>query len=181
MGDSDQRDVFDVEPDEGFDGAPAAGTKLKRLRDELKETQKKRDEYLDGWQRCKADSINARKDALQEADRRAARFKETLLEDLLPILDSFDMAMGSEAWVSVADGWKSGMEQVRNQMLELLSRNHIERLGKMGEQFDPRVHEALQEVDDVAGEAHSIIKIVRFGYRSGEKIIRPAQVIIKSA
>jgi len=108
------------------------------------------------------------------------RMKLGLLEDIIPVLDSFDMATGSEAWAEVSDGWKNGMEHVRNQLLEVLSRHGVERFGKIGERFDPRMHEAIQEVDDVAGDAHSIVKILRYGYRIADKIVRPAQVIVKA-
>ena len=91
------------------------------------------------------------------------------------------MAAGSESWAEVSDGFRTGMEQVRNQLLDVLSRHGIERFGKIGEIFDPRLHEAVQEVEDVAGETHSIIKILRYGYRSGDSVLRAAQVIIKSA
>lgn len=179
MSDEELKDDIDLEPDEELGDVAGAQVKLKKLREELKETQAKRDEYLDGWQRCKADSINNRKEVLVEADRRAERTKMALVEDIIPALDSFDMAAGSEAWAEVSDGWRTGMESVRNQLLEALSRHGVERFGKVGEQFDPRMHEAVQEVDDVAGEQHSIIKILRFGYRTGDRVLRPAQVVIK--
>ncbi len=156
-----------------------AQAKVKKLREQLKEAREKRDEYLDGWQRCKADSVNARKETLAEADRRAERLKMSLIEDIIPALDSFDMATGSEAWAEVSDGWKTGMEHVRNQLLEVLARHGVERFGKVGEAFDPRMHEAVQELDNVAGESHSIVKILRFGYSEGNKVLRPAQVVIK--
>jgi len=167
--------------DEELGDVAGAQAKVKKLREQLKEAQQKGAEYLDGWQRCKADAINGRKEALADAARRAAREKLSLIEDIIPVLDSFDMAAGSESWAEVSDGFRTGMEQVRNQLLDVLSRHGIERFGKIGEIFDPRLHEAVQEVEDVAGETHSIIKILRYGYRSGDSVLRAAQVIIKSA
>jgi len=159
---------------------PAAQAAFKKLRVQLREAQAKRDEYLTGWQRCKADSVNARKDLLADAERRANREKLSFIEELIPVLDSFDMATGSDAWAEVNDGFRTGMEHVRNQLLDVLSRHGVERYGKVGEPFDPRLHEAVQEMGDVAGDPHSIVKILRYGYRSGEYVIRPAQIIIKS-
>jgi len=167
------------EADEEVGDVAGAQAKIRKLREELKEAQKKRDEYLDGWQRCKADAVNARKDTLAEADKRGARHKEVLIEELIPILDSFDMAAGSESWMEISDSFRTGMENVRNQLLEVLSRHGVERFGAVGEAFDPRMHEAVQEVEDVAGEQHAIIKILRFGYRTGERVLRPAQVFVK--
>ena len=116
---------------------------------------------------------------LQEMQRALVRGKESMAEDLLPVLDSFDMASGTEAWLSIDENWRAGMEQVRNQLLDVLSRYGIERFGKVGEEFNPHTHEAVQEVDDVAGQSNTIARILRYGYKSSGRVIRPAQVIIK--
>ena len=178
---------MDFETDTEMGDVDAAQAKIKKLRDQLKEAQQKRDEYLDGWQRCKAESVNVRKEALLSANRAAMRAKENLIEDLIPVLDSFDMAATSEAWANIDQSWRSGMDQVRNQLLDVASRNGVERYGKVGDHFDHSIHEAVQELDDVAGESGEIIRILRFGYKmidpttnSGQaRIIRPAQVIVK--
>src|SRR3989338_718163 len=176
----DEQNEVNFEPDEELGDVAGAAAKVKKLREQLKEAQQKGSEYLDGWQRCKAYAINGRKEAMADAARRAAREKLSLIEDIIPVLDSFDMAAGSESWAEVSDGFRTGMEQVRNQLLDVLSRHAIERFGKIGEQFDPRLHEAVQEVEDVAGAQHSIIKILRYGYRTENGILRPAQVFVKT-
>lgn len=174
----DSPDV-DFEPEEELGSVGAAQAKLKKLREELEKVKQERQEYLDGWQRCKADSINAKKDIESRSARSAELLREALVHDIIPALDSFDMAAGSEAWAEVSDGWKSGMEMVRDQLLNALRQHGVERYGKIGEMFDPKLHEAVQEVDDLPGESHSIVKILRYGYRSNENILRPAQVVIK--
>ncbi len=171
------RDDIDFEDELGTVGAAQA--KIKKLRDELKDAQAKRDEYLDGWQRCKADSINARKEAALSSDRAHGRGKESVLEDIIPVLDSFDLAAGGEAWLSVDENWRSGIDMIRNQLLDVLARHGITRFGKVGDQFDHSSYEAVEEVDDVAGTSGEVVRILRYGYRSGERVIRPAQVIVK--
>lgn len=168
----------DFVPEEELGDLGAAQAKLKKLREELKEAQKKRDEYLDGWQRCKADSINARKDMESRATRAAELLREALVHDIIPALDSFDLATQTEAWAEVSDGWKSGMEQVRDQLIEALRAHGIERFGKVGEPLDHVSHEAIQEIDG-PGEPHTILKIVRYGYRTKDRVLRPAQVFVK--
>ncbi|RJQ34359.1 nucleotide exchange factor GrpE [Candidatus Parcubacteria bacterium] len=178
---NDYSDDDEFEQNDDSNEALGANAKIKQLREQLKEAQQKRDEYLAGWQREKADAINSRKEALADGDRRAAREKMSLIEDLIPVLDSFDMAAGSESWSEVSDGFRTGMEAVRNQLLDVLSRNGVERYGKVGEQFNPRTEEAVQEVSDAPGEPHSVVRVLRYGYKMGDRIIRPAQVIVKSA
>lgn len=170
---------IDFEPEDELGNMGAAQAKIRKLRDELQEAKAKRDEYLDGWQRAKADAINYRKEAALSNDRAHGRGKESVFEDLIPVLDSFDMATGSESWESVDESWRSGMDQIRNQLLGVLSRHGIERFGKVGEIVDHSRDEIVQEMDDVAGEPGEIVRILRYGYRSGDRVIRPAQVIVK--
>jgi len=176
-----QEDDVQFEPEEELGDLGAAQAKLKKLRDELEKVKKERQEYLDGWQRCKADAINAKKDAETRAARSAELLREALVHDIIPALDGFDMAAGSEVWAEVSDGWKSGMEHVRDQLIEALRQHGIERYGKVGEMFDAKIHEAVQGVDDVPGEPNSVVRILRYGYRTKAQVLRPAQVVLKSS
>jgi molecular chaperone GrpE len=178
--DEEVNDV-DFEPEDELGSIGAVKAKMQKLRDELEKVKAERQEYLDGWQRCKADSVNTRREALASGERQGARAKEMLIEDLIPALDGFDLAAGSPAWENVDEGWRSGIEQIRNQLLDVLARHGVERFGKIGEQFNPTLHEAVQEESEAPGEPHSILRVIRYGYRSGERILRPAQVIIKSS
>ena len=176
----DLSDDFELEQDAELGDLDAAKAKLKKLKDELLKVKKERQDYLDGWQRCKADAVNMKQESARSAARSAELLREALVHDLIPVLDSFDMAAGSEAWAEVNDGFRSGMEHVRNQLIEALRSHGIDRFGKIGEKFDPRMHEVAQEMADVAGESHSIVKILRYGYKTGDRILRPAHIVIKS-
>ncbi|OGG57356.1 nucleotide exchange factor GrpE [Candidatus Kaiserbacteria bacterium RIFCSPHIGHO2_01_FULL_55_17] len=179
MNDSPDNDV-DFGPEEELGSVAAAQAKLKKLKDELEKVKKERQEYLDGWQRCKADSVNAKKEVEQRASRTAELLREELIHDIIPALDSFDMAAGSEAWAEIGDGWKSGMEAVRDQLINALRQHGIERYGKVGDMFDPALHEAIEERDDMAGEPGTVVRIIRYGYRAGGRVLRPAQIVLKS-
>lgn len=170
---------FDFEPEEELGSEGAAKAKLAKLREELERTKKERQEYLDGWQRCKADSVNAKKDAQTFAERQIARAKEGMIEDLLPVLDAFDMAEGAPAWQTMDASWRSGIEHIRNSLLDALSRSGLERFGKAGEKFDHALHEAAEVRDDLPGESGEIARVLRYGYRLGGAVLRPAQVIVK--
>jgi len=168
-----------VEDEAGLGDIGAAQAKIKKLKEELEKVKKEKQEYLDGWQRAKADAINSKRESEARAARSGEILREELVHDIIPALDSFDMAAGSEAWAEVSDGWKSGMERVRDQLVEALRRHNIERYGKVGEMYSPHLHEVVQEVEDVAGESHEVVKIFRYGYKTGERVLRPAQVITK--
>lgn len=179
MNDDSQNNDIDLELEDELGAAGVAEAKIKQLREQLKEAQAKAADYLDGWQRCKADSVNLKKDAETRARHLSELLREELVHDIIPALDSFDMAAESEAWASVGDGWRSGMEHVRNQLIEALRRHGIERIGKVGESIDHALHEVVEEQDDVAGVSGTIVRILRFGYRTKEKVLRPAQVFAK--
>ncbi len=179
MNDDLSHDDVDFEPEEELGDVASAKLKLKKLKEELAEVKKERQEYLDGWQRCKADSVNSKKETERQAARTAEMLREALVHDIIPALDSFDMATASESWSEVSDGWRSGMEMVRNQLLEALRSHSIERYGKVGEPIDHALHEVIEERDDLPGEANTVARILRYGYKSGAKIMRPAQVVAK--
>ena len=174
----DSEDV-DFQPEEELGDIDAAKAKLKKLKEELEKVKKERQEYLDGWQRCKADGINAKKDVESRAARTAELLREALVHDIIPALDSFDMASESEAWNTVEPGWRGGMERVRDQLIEALKRHGIERYGKVGETLDHALHEVVQEAEDMPGKSGEIVRVLRSGYRAGERVLRPAQVITK--
>jgi molecular chaperone GrpE len=178
MADDVHNDV-DFDPEDELGTIGAAQTKIKKLREQLTEAKQKRDEYLAGWQRAKADAVNDRRDALRVAERAIERAKDDFVENLLPALDSFDMATSSDAWDTVSDEWKTGMGHVQNQLIGVLEKNGIRRFGKSGERFDPSHYEAIQEVEDGSGESHTVLKVLRHGYAEGDRVIRPAQVIVR--
>jgi molecular chaperone GrpE len=175
---ADESDV-DFEPEDDLGSLGAAKAKMEKLKDELEKAKEERQEYLDGWQRCKADSINAKKEAEARGARTGEALREALVHDIIPALDSFDMAAGSESWAEVGDGFRGGMEAVQSQLLSALKSHGIERYGKVGEIADPALHDVLEEQDSAAGQSHEILRVLRYGYRSGERILRPAQVIVR--
>jgi len=169
-------DDIDFESEDELGGEGALKAKLKKLKEELAAVKKERQEYLDGWQRAKADLINAKKEAGEALRRATATGKELFVEELIPALDSFDMAMQGEAWKNVDAAWRSGVESIRSQILGVLQAHGIEMFGKEGEKFDPTLHEPIQEVG--GGESHIVARVLRSGYRSKSRILRPAQVAI---
>ena len=110
-----ENEDLDFEPEDELGTVGAVKAKMQKLRDELKEAKEKRDEYLDGWQRAKADMVNAKKEALEAHSRAAGRGKEILVEELIPALDGFDAAMQGEAWQSVDPSWRAGIESINGQ------------------------------------------------------------------
>lgn len=151
---------------------------LDKLRQKLKETEAEKQEYLDGWQRAKADFINTRK---RDADLQADIVKfanENLIADIIPALDSFDMAMqNKEAWEKAPKDWRMGVEYIYNQLLSILGQNGLKQFDPKGQAFDPNFHDAVDtiEVTD-AGQEGIVLEVLQKGYSLNGKQIRSAKV-----
>lgn len=171
-----ENEDIDFEPEDELGETGAAKAKMQKLREQLKEAQQKRDEYLDGWQRCKADMVNAKKEMTETHARAGARSKEILIEELIPALDGFDMAMQGDGWNAVDKAWRSGIESIKSQLESTLRTHGIEIYGAEGEPFDPMIHESITEAD--GGNSGTIAQVLRRGYRTKERVLRPAQVAV---
>lgn len=151
---------------------------LKKLRERLKTCEAEKQEYLTGWQRAKADFVNARATEAKDREQSARFVKEMVLRDILPALDSFDMAFSNkEAWAKVETGWRTGVESIHSQLLSGLERQGFVPFGAPGEAFDPHLH-APVDVAPVATEAEdeTVLAVLERGYRLGDRVVRPAKV-----
>ena len=151
---------------------------LAKLRKKLKETEAEKQEYLDGWQRAKADFINSRK---RDADLQADIVKfanENLITDIIPVLDSFDMAMqNKEAWEKAPKDWRMGVEYIYSQLLGILGQNGLKQSDPRGQMFDPKLHEAVDTIETAdSGEDGKILEVLQKGYSLNDKQIRSAKV-----
>lgn len=151
--------------------------KLEALKEELKQCKKERQEYLDGWQRLRADVANSKREQSATMGRIETAIREEVIVDIIPILDSFDMAMWGEKWGAVDEVWRRGIEQIRAQCVSVLEKHGITAYGEVGEPFDPLMHESIQE-EEAEAPSHTIVRVLHKGYRSNDRLIRPAQVVI---
>ncbi len=175
----DGKDIdVDFEPEDELGSVGAIKAKLAKLKEELEVIKKERAEYLDGWQRCKADMVNSRRDADEARARAFEVGRENFILSLLPALDSFDMAMQGDAWQKVDATWRIGVESIKTQIENVLVENNVSAFGAVGDKFDPSLHEPIQE--EQGGEAHIISKVFRRGYKAKNRILRPAQVAVFS-
>jgi len=157
----------------------ALKNKLKKLRKELQDTKKERDENLAGWQRSKADLVNFRKTIDAERVKNDSRSKGVLIRNILPALDTFDTAMQDKAWNDVDKKWREGVERIAKQLHNALEAEGLETFGTIGEVFDPSVHECMSmSMTDKKKEDHTITQVLQNGYRINNELVRPAKVVV---
>ena len=138
--------------------------------------QQERDGLADQVLRMRAEFDNYRKRMARDADRVRQQAAETLIRDLLPVVDHLELAMkhrdgGPEALAE-------GVGMVLRQFHDVLARHGVEPITAEGEPFNPEVHEAVtqRESDDVPAQA--VIEEFQKGYRLGQLVLRPAKVVV---
>jgi molecular chaperone GrpE len=151
---------------------------IKTLKEKLKKAETEKLEYLTGWQRAKADLINARK--RDEADRTEFMkyANEGLVGDLIPVLESFDMAIGNkESWEKVDKNWRVGVEYIYNQLKKVLGENGWKEVNPIGEKFDHNRDEAIEHVAvDDKKQDQVVIQVLQKGYSLNGKLLKAPRV-----
>jgi len=164
------------------EGEAASKDKLESVKAALKDCLKERKEYLEGWQRANADLVNTRRSLEQEYKQKRKYAEEGMLVELLPILDSFDMAFAAEAaHQQESSDWKSGIKHIQSQLLSVLASHGITSFEPIGAVFNPREHESLESTaTNNKQEDGKVVSVIQKGYRLNDRIIRPAKVHVAS-
>lgn len=156
-----------VEPEEGSDDATA---KIKKQRNELAVCRKEKQEYMDGWQRSKADYVNLLKRFEEEAKASKSRGKIDAVETLLPVYDALER---SKEHGEIPAGFLAIAKQLESAFASL----GLIEIGKVGEEFNPVFHEALGQDPAESSETDNTVSLVlEKGWKIGDAIIRPAKV-----
>jgi molecular chaperone GrpE len=146
------------------------------LEQRLAEAEATRDEYLDLLQRKQAELENLRKRALREQERLVAHAHERLVKELLPILDDLERALEAAKRHEEA-ALVDGVKLVQKSLRKALEKEGLAEIETDGA-FDPHVHEALLTRPGEGAEPGSVVEVVQRGYRVGDRVVRPAKVIV---
>ncbi len=140
---------------------------------ELEAERKRNEELVSRLKYLQADFENYRKRVSREAEAVVKFATEALLARLLPVLDDLDAALAH------SDGDQAkGVRMVRDNLLKTLREAGLEEIPAEGQTFDPYVHDCVQQVPDPEGQDGLVKEVVRKGYRTQDRILRPAQVIV---
>ncbi len=168
-------DMVDTDDEGNEKGAQA---KLKDLREKLKKAEAEKLQAMTDLARAKADFINMRKQDETRNQEFIKFAKEDLINEIIPALDSFDMAFGNkEAWEKVDKNWRVGVEYIYSQLVGALTNHNLKQLNPVGEKFDPAIHEAVEfmPVTDEKND-HLITEVVGKGYSLNAKVIKAPKV-----
>ena len=157
----------------GASGAPGSGSVPAGTVEEL---TRERDEYLDSLQRLKAEFDNFRKRTESERAAQAARASESLVKELLPVLDDLERALVAAEEHEEAK-LEDGVRLVHRALADVLARAGLAEIETDGA-FDPHVHEALLAQPVEGAEPGSVVEVLQKGYRLGDRVLRPARVVV---
>lgn len=160
------------------DGEADLKKTLKKLRTDLKQTKAEKEEYLNGWQKERADFANYKKEEETRKSMFSESVRERILTRFLSVMDSFNMAFANrEAWEKVDPNWRKGVEYIYAQMGNVFEEYGVKSVGEVGETFDPNIHESVDVVEaDKKEDDHKVAKVIQRGYKLGDRVIRPARV-----
>jgi molecular chaperone GrpE len=142
----------------------------------FEELKADRDALFDRLARMQAEFENARKRTVREQQE----FQESALADaltsLLPVLDSFELALKTPA--QNVEEMRSGVDLIRKQLRDVLGKLGLTPISAKGQPFDPHLHEAVESVDTTAAQDNHVLADLRPGYKLGTRLLRPAMVAV---
>lgn len=148
--------------------------KLQKVKKELEAVKKEKQEYLDGWQRAKADYVNALKRFEEEKKHVAEQGAVKAVKALLPAYDALERA---KAAMKGSEDLPSGFAGIAKQLEAAFRSFGVQALGEVGETFDPNRHEALgTDPTDEKKKDDTVSVVLERGYAIGDAILRPARV-----
>jgi molecular chaperone GrpE len=153
------------------------GTEAVEQHPELAELQERYAQLDDRYKRALADLDNYRKRSARLTESRIAEAREAQLREWLEAVDSVERALQQAPDDALAEGLRGMLEQ----MDAILARQGAVRLGIPGEPFDPERHDAVGVRDTHEVPDHTVLDVTRSGYALGDRILRPAQVIVSRA
>ncbi len=171
----------DTEQDIADRGEQSVTDFLEKLQSEIKankmaleEKEKEIQEKEERVKRLQADFDNFRRRTRQEKEELSAVVAQTLITDMLPLLDNFGRAL--EAEPTDAEALHTGVEMIYKQFGEALEKNGLEAIKAEGEKFDPNFHQAIMRVQDAEKEDDTIEAELQKGYMVRGRVIRPSMV-----
>jgi len=146
------------------------------LKLEIEELNQKSGEYLDGWQRERAEFVNYKKRMDREREQLKVNITGNVIRSYLEIIDDLELALKNKPAKGEGPTWAEGIELIYRKFLTMLETEGIKPMQVEGQIFDPNLHEAISQEPNEDFESGEIIEVVRNGYSIGERVLRPASV-----
>jgi molecular chaperone GrpE len=153
-------------------------TEVETLREEIDLLQQQSNEYLDGWQRERAEFANYKKRKERESQQLRESITGNIIRKYLEVVDDLERALQNRPADDEGASWAEGIELVYRKFLTALESEGVVQMQVEGTQFDPNLHEAISQEPSEEFESGQVIEVLRKGYMLGERVLRPASVRI---
>ncbi|MBE9524030.1 MAG: nucleotide exchange factor GrpE [Chloroflexi bacterium] len=151
---------------------------IAELQSSLAQNEAKSAEYLDGWQRSRAELTNYRKRVERDRIQNRKNIAGDILRRYLPVVDDLERALNDRPGDENGALWAEGVELIYRKMLNVLESEGVTTMNPEGETFNPNFHEAIMQTESDEYECDQIVEVLQRGYMIGERVLRPAVVKI---
>jgi molecular chaperone GrpE len=150
--------------------------KVKVLNRRLEEAELKAEEYLDGWQRSRAEFANYKKRIAKDNTEIHRTARGDVIKLYLDIADDLERALLERPEEGEEESWVDGIEIIFQKLRKKMEADGVKPMNPLGDNFDPNLHEALMKEESEEYESGQIIEVMKEGYWIGDKVLRPALV-----
>jgi molecular chaperone GrpE len=158
------------------EGSTEEVDELTALRQELEEQKAKAAEYLDGWQRARAEFANYKKRIEKEQEDMVKSANGAFITRLLPVMDDFERAFQTLPLDLMGMTWLEGIALIQRKLQMLLEQEGVTVIETEGRLFDPTLHQAVTHEESEEHEEGQVIGEVQKGYKMGDRVLRPSLV-----
>ncbi len=173
---SSAAELNSIDSDRAAQEAEVLQQEVEALRQQLAGQQAKAEEYLDGWQRARAEFANYKKRVEREQSQAYQMAAGSILKRYLEVIDDLERALKNRPKQGEGQAWASGIELIYNKLLAFLENEGVKQFQAEGQSFDPNFHEAVTSEDSDQHTSGQIIEVLQQGYLLGERVLRPAMV-----
>jgi molecular chaperone GrpE len=162
------------------EAAEAPEVDINALEQQISELKQEVESNLQGWQRSRAEFTNYKRRTQKELKEARERGALDALSQILPVIDDFERALDNIPDDLEDNPWVSGTSLILKKFDKVLENYNVEEVDPVGEEFDPNYHEAVMREDSDDYESGVVTATLQKGYKSGERVLRPALVRVAS-
>lgn len=149
---------------------------LESIEQALAESQAKANEYLEGWQRARAEFTNYKRRVERDQAQVYQNAVGSIIKRYIEVVDDLERALKNRPQEGEGAAWAAGIDLIYRKLLTILENEGIKRMDAQGKQFDPTLHEAISLEPNSDHESGEVIEVIQQGYLLGDRVLRPALV-----
>jgi len=176
MNDQNLNEIENLPPEQEIETTAAEVNVEENLNNKIEELEKKANEYLDGWQRSRAEFANYKKRIEREQAQAYQAAAGNIIKKFLEVADDLERALKNRPQDKEGAEWANGIELIYRKLLAIMEAEGVKVMDVSGQTFDPNLHEAISHEEVEGYSEGEIMEVVKQGYLLGDRVLRPALV-----